>query len=58
MPRRKNEVPMIKSSNMVQDEKKINLSKLRNPNIMQQISSNHLVKPGEDSDVPYISDLA
>jgi hypothetical protein len=39
------------------NEKKITLSKLRNPNIMQQISSNNLKHPGEDSDAPYISDL-
>ncbi len=39
------------------DEKKINLTKLRNSNIMQMISATNVRHPGEDSDVPYISEM-
>lgn len=58
-PRRKApNLPLFKSSVLVdRDEKKINLTKLRNPNIMQQISATNVRHPGEDSDVPYISDM-
>jgi hypothetical protein len=51
--------PQFKSSTIVdKTEKKITLDKLRNPNLIQQISFGGIKHPGEDSDVPYVSDIA
>jgi hypothetical protein len=56
--RKASNLPLFKSSVLIdRDEKKINLTKLRNSNIMQMISATNVRHPGEDSDVPYISEM-
>lgn len=53
--RKKPMLPVFRTSNVFdRDEKKINLTKLRSNALLAQISANK--HPGEDSDVPYLSD--
>ena len=53
--RKKPILPVFRTSNVFdRDEKKINLTKLRSNALLAQILANK--HPGEDSDVPYLSD--